>query len=374
MSAVKPPQYNADVCATVKELRRSVEERWLQGRPPLRPILSLAASVYAGLLALRSWLYRHRLLAQRRLPATVVGIGNLTLGGTGKTVVAAYLAEWLRDRGCRIGIVSRGYGRRGHGLLVVSEGDGPLVTVEEAGDEPYLLARALRGVPIVVGANRYQAGHVAVERFGCRYLLLDDAFQNLGLVKDVDLLLVNARDPWGNGALFPAGVLREPLAALGRADWILLSRAEAGEADGLIAGIRRYNRDAPIVRITYRPSGLGVWGSSEVLPAAWIRGKRCLAFAGIADPTSFESVARASGAALVAFHALRDHHAYTRRDLETLERRARGLGAEALLTTEKDAVRLPAAHRPGLPVWFLRIRMEILDGQEAWASLLRRLN
>ena len=373
MSPAKACQYNAHVPRIVNELRRGVPGCWLEGRLPLWPILRFAAFGYGGVLAVRSWLYRNGWLSRRRLPTTVVSVGNLTLGGTGKTVVVADLAQRLRDRGFRVGIVSRGYRRRGSGTQIVSEGRGPLVTVDESGDESYLLAQNLPGVPIVVGADRYEAGRLALERFQCQYLLLDDAFQNLAVVKDLDILLINARDPWGAGALFPAGVLREPLPALGRADWIILTRAEGGEANGLTATIRRYNPRAPILRATYEPSELLIWGEPAPVPVERLVGRPCLAFAGIADPASFQTVAQASGATLLAFHSFPDHHPYSAEDLETLEARARTLGAEALLTTEKDAVRLPARQRLRTPLWILRIRLEIQEGETAWADLLRRL-
>lgn len=357
----------------LNELRRGFEERWLQGTLPLRPILHVAALGYGWILSVRSWLYRHGWFTQRRLPARVVGVGNLTLGGTGKTVLVASLAQWLRDRGFRVGIISRGYRGRGSGIRVVSEGRGALLAVEEAGDEPYLLAQTLPGVPVVVGPDRYEAGRLAMERFQCQYLLLDDAFQNLTLAKDLEILLMNARDPWGTGKLFPAGVLREPLSALGRADWIVLTRAEPGEAKSLTGAIRRYNSRAPIIVAAYAPSELIVWGDPDPLPVEHMVGRRCLGFVGIADPSSFETVVRAGGATLLELHSFRDHHPYSQKDLERLETRARALGAAALLTTEKDAVRLPPRHRFELPLWVLRIRLEILEGEGDWADLLRHL-
>jgi len=373
LSLEKARQYNASVPGIVNELRQGLEERWLQGTLPLRPFLRVAAVGYGRILSVRSWLYSRGWLQRRRLPATVIGVGNLTLGGTGKTVVVAHLARWLTDRGFRVGIVSRGYRRRGGGIRIVSEGRGPLLHVDESGDEPFLLAQTLPGVPVVVGTDRYEAGRLVVERFQCQYLLLDDAFQNLAVAKDLEILLVNARDPWGTGGLFPAGVLREPLPALGRADWIILTRAEAGEAVGLKALIRHYNPRAPILRATYEPSELLVWGEPESLPVGRVIGKRCLGFAGIADPASFEMVAQASGAILLGFQWFRDHHPYTTEDLERLAARARALGAEALVTTEKDAVRLPSRYGLRMPVWVLRIRLEILEGETAWADLFRRL-
>ncbi len=357
----------------VGELRREVENRWLQGSLPFRPLLRVASSGYGRLLAARSWLYRHGWVAARRLPAKVIGVGNLTLGGTGKTVVVAHLAGWLRDRGLRVGIVSRGYGRRASGVRVVSDGSGPLLDVDEAGDEPYLLARALPGVAVVVGADRYQAGRLAIERFRSHYLLLDDAFQNLAVVKDVEILLINARDPWGSGELFPAGVLREPLPALARADWIILTRADGAEPSGLSAAIRGYNDRAPILRASYAPGEVSVRGEPGALPPEHLRGKRCLGFAGIADPASFEGLARASGAVLLDFRPFRDHHPYTQRDLASLEAQARALGADALLTTEKDAVRLPAEAPLNVPLWVLRIRLQILQEEPGWADLFRCL-
>src|SRR5205823_10945352 len=193
--------------------------------------LWLASQCYRGLvhghLASYTWGVRRR----RKLPCVVVSIGNLTLGGTGKTPLTMWVARWYQQQGWRVAVLSRGYGARPPTRLrVVSSGDGPLIDWQAAGDEPYLLACCLPGVPVLICQDRYRTGRYAYEQFGAHVLILDDGFQHYTLQRDLDIVLIDASNPFGSGSLFPCGILREPLRALRRADAMVLTRMEmAGE-------------------------------------------------------------------------------------------------------------------------------------------------
>jgi tetraacyldisaccharide 4'-kinase len=355
--------------------RARLAAAWREGLPaPWDWLLAAAAWGYRSGLALRGAAYRSGLRRTRRLPSPVVAVGNLTVGGTGKTPLVEHLARALQARGRRVVILSRGYRRQGSGAVeLVSDGVRVLLDARAAGDEPYLLARRLTGVPVVVGRDRYRTGQWALARFGPAVLLLDDGFQQMRLAKDVEIVCVAARAPWGRRGLLPRGSLREPPAALGRAHLLVVtgSGAPAGSA-AVLAELRRYAPDAPIAHAAYEAEGVVDTRSGQGVDIAQLRARPPLAFAGIAAPESFAATLDALGVRPRAFVAFPDHHAYRPADLAALERRAAAVGAEVLLTTEKDATRLPA---PGtVPVWALRVRLRLEDRDgEWWRALDARL-
>jgi tetraacyldisaccharide 4'-kinase len=317
----------------------------------------------------------------------VVSVGNLTLGGTGKTPTVEMVARWLVGDGRRVAIVSRGYGRRpGEAVELVSDGGTPRLSAERAGDEPLLLARRLPGVGVVVGADRLEAGRRAITQLRPDVVLLDDGFQQRRLVKDVEIVCLDARAPWGPGGLFPRGTLREPPAALARAHLVVLNGwAGARDPDGLLAEVCRHAGPVPCLGADYVVDGLEDLESGVVRQESALRGRRVMAFAGIAAPERVVDTLAARGALVQGLVAFPDHHAYAPADLEAVERQARAVGAELLVTTEKDAVRLrppgstgagtgPAPTRvrwPGLPVWALRVRLEPVAGGDEWRAALR---
>jgi tetraacyldisaccharide 4'-kinase len=302
----------------------------------------------------------------------VVAVGNLTVGGTGKTPMVEWLARALAARGRRVVVLSRGYGRRaGPPVSVVSDEARVLASVDEAGDEPILLARRLPGVPVVVGADRRRAGEAALARFGPDVLLLDDGFQQQRLHVDLAVLCLDARAPWGHRGLLPRGSLREPPRAIARAHLLVLTHAAGVTCRAAVeAEVRRHAGSAPIAHATYEPEG-GVdarTGAAVELPA--LRGRPVLAFAGIAAPERFATTLRGLGINVRELAAFPDHHAYRPADIATLESRAHAAGATALVTTEKDAVRLPRAGT--LPVWAVPVRLRLEDPPGAWWALLER--
>ena len=332
---------------------------------------------------LRLWLYRHRILHDQPLGCLVVVVGNLTVGGTGKTPIVEKLARALRDRGRKVAILSRGYKSKAppfwkkwwYGLShtqeppprIVSDGERVLLDSEESGDEPYMLARNLPGVVVLVDKNRVKAGTFAIKRFGCDTLVLDDGLQYLPLKGRLNLLLVDKTNPFGNGRLLPRGILREPVKHLRRASYVFLTKSDGHRDAELEATIARNNPAADLIECAHRPQylqsvGAGPDTAEGRQPLAWLKGRRVFAFSGIATPESFEKFLRELGALVMGRERFLDHYRYTAEDLAGLQDQARQAGADCLLTTEKDAVRLPAAAEGSLPLYYLRLEIEIIRG------------
>jgi tetraacyldisaccharide 4'-kinase len=332
--------------------------------------LSAATAGYRGLLAAREELYRWGVLQSRRLPCPVISIGNLTLGGTGKTPAVELAVRTLQESGVPPAVVSRGYARRSVGVRVVADRTGLRARPEEAGDEPFLLARRLPGVPVVVGENRYEAGRRCLESFDVRALVLDDAFQHRTLEKDLEIVLVAGVSPWGNGHLFPRGPLREPLSALERAHLVTVTNAGTDGVAAVAETVRRYNPRVPIVAAEYVP--VECFEVADPRPLAGrhapeaLKGRRLLAFAGIARPEGFKRTLERLGVALTGLVEFPDHYWYRDEDLARVARQADSSGAEGLITTEKDYVRLSAGALGTLPIWVLTVRLAITEGRARW--------
>jgi len=329
--------------------------------------------VWGILLCPLSFIYRWGVLFRRklydlgiytsvRLPAKVISVGNITVGGTGKTPLVETLARILKDEGCRVGILSRGYGRSGRGTLVVSDGKEIRTVPRETGDEPMLLARNLPGIPIVVGQNRIQAGQLAIQSFGCNILILDDGFQHLCIRRDIDLVVIDASNPFGNGRLIPAGPLREQISSLKRADAICFTRVdEEGNMSSKEERIRKHSH-VPILASTHHPTG---WISTEngrMFPLDGLKRKTVLAFAGIGNPESFRKTLKTLNVEPVAFLKYRDHYWYTEKDLIHICDTAKREGAEAIVTTEKDGIRLPEPLKCSIPLYSLKIKLLFKGG------------
>jgi tetraacyldisaccharide 4'-kinase len=332
-----------------------------------RVVLSALAGGYRGLLGAREWLYGHHVLRSRRLDCPVISIGNLTVGGTGKTPAVELAAQTLTRLGRRVAIVSRGYRRHSNGIQIVADTAALRLDPADAGDEPFLLARRLPGVAVVVGANRYEAARLAVERFGATAVVLDDGFQHRTLAKDVEIVMIRARNPWGNGQLLPHGPLREPLSALSRASLVVAAGAERAEdLDEIHQAVGRHAPGVPVIAARYVP--VECWEASQLRPEspARLAGRRLVAFAGLASPEGFSRTLETLGVDVARFEAFVDHHWYSHGDLAALDARAEALDAEGLVTTEKDWVRLRDVPRPRRPIHVVSVRLELLDGVEGW--------
>jgi len=323
----------------------------------------LLGSLFAGAASLRVAAYRHGLLARARLAGPVVSVGNLSVGGSGKTPVVQRVAEILRDAGEPVSILSRGYGGRFCGqALVVSDGQKVLAGAAEAGDEPVMLARALPGVVVAVGRHRDAVGRAVEARFGRRVHLLDDGFQHLRLERDLDLVCLDVKDL--EDRPLPAGRLRERPSAIDRADIVLLTRLEAA-SEGELRALEERLGPARTFRVSRRVSGWRSLGDASTVPPA-----RAFLLAAIARPERFERDVVASGATIVGRSFFRDHHRFDRDELDDVSGRALAAGADAIVTTAKDAVRLETAGALSLPVLVLHVGAEIRDEARLRARLL----
>jgi tetraacyldisaccharide 4'-kinase len=298
-------------------------------------------------------------------------VGNLSVGGTGKTPLVILMAETLLAGGHRPCILTRGYRRRrGKRLIVLEPGPGRRADPREVGDEPALLARALPDVPVIVCRDRFRAGIIAEQRFQPTVHLLDDGFQHLALYRDLDVVLLDVTRPPSDYALLPAGRLREPFSALQRAHWVILTRTELGDASGLQAQVQALNPRARIFRCHTWLARLVDARNGLSEPRDNLLRKKAAAFCGIGTPAAFFADLRAWGFQVVAETIFPDHHAYSRRDLEKLFALARTAGAQALLTTQKDLMNLPPDWNAPMPLFACCIRPEIEEKMEFERALL----
>lgn len=338
----------------------------------VRRWLVWAAIPYGLVARLRVLLYHWGWFEQRRLPVPVLSVGNITIGGTGKTPVVIVLVEWLLAQGKRVAILSRGYRRTSTAqYLLVSDGERLLVGPNEAGDEPFMMAQRCPKAMVAVGANRYELGDWLLNRFPLDCLVLDDGFQHLGLYRDVNLLLVDATDPEGLGAMVPAGRLREPLRAASRATAIVITRAdvpaEVTEVCRKLKATLGFMSDP--IQAVFRPEGLVSVTTGVSEPLSWSKGKTALLCSGVGHAGSFRSLIERIGIKIVEEVIHPDHHAYTSQDVERLKARAAELQAELVVTTEKDACKLAALLEPTDSWWAVRLTTNVIAGEDR----LRRL-
>ena len=345
--------------------------------------------LFSGITRLRRLLYRHRILRAQHLGCLVVVVGNLTVGGTGKTPVVEKLARTLHAKGRKVAILSRGYKSRKEPVLkkwlrllthqpadpprVVSDGTTIFHDAEVAGDEPYMLARNLPGVVVVTDKDRVKAGQYAIRRYGVDTLILDDGFQYYQLKDHLQLLLVDKTNPFGNGHLLPRGILREPINQMRRASYVFLTKSENPPSADLLATLEKHRPEREWIECSHRPQYLqSVFGELTV-PLEAIRGKRVGALSGIAVPESFEKFLMELGAEQVVPFRFLDHHWFTDRELGEVRRRIEANGLELLVTTEKDAVRIHPDFDPGLPFYFLRVEIKLLSGAGNFEEAVRRI-
>src|SRR2546421_8082411 len=358
----------------VSQIHERVAGAWQRGLGPTAArVLDVAAGGYHGLLDARDWLYARGVLKCRALGVPVVSVGNLTVGGTGKTPAVELAVRTLIELGHRPAVVSRGYGRRGHGIQIVAAAASIRLDADEGGDEPFLLARRLPGVPVVVGGNRYEAGRHAVARFGVSALVLDDGFQHRTLAKDLEIVMARARAPWGSGRLLPGGPLREPLAALARAHLIVVTGARGPDDVGEVAAdARRYAPGVPVLAARHVTTECWEAGAMRYLGPEALRGLKLVAFAGLGSPGGLRRTLEDTGAVETGFARFADHHRYTRAEVGALEQRAVAASAVGLVTTEKDWARLRRLPPPGVPLYVLAVRLALLSGDVAWRAAFAR--
>jgi tetraacyldisaccharide 4'-kinase len=338
------------------------------GLAPLWP----AEALFRGAVWLRGVAYRRRWLRVDAAPAPVISVGNVAVGGAGKTPVTLAIATRLAARGRRVAILSRGYGAVRTDPRVVADGERVLLPAEEGGDEPVLLARRLPGVRVLCGPRRAELAALATGRLGANALLLDDGFQHRALARDLDVVVLDAANPFGNGHLLPVGPNREPRRALDRAGLVWLSRVDQAAPELLerlrVLAFRSTGRGP--VESRHAPLDLldGSLGRSRGLAAA--RGKRVLLLSGLARPGAFRRTVEGLGAEVVGERRHPDHHRFTGADLDAARSAADAARAELIVTTEKDAVRLPAAFAAEPRLAVVRIEAELLAGDAALQAVL----
>ena len=308
-----------------------------------------------------------------KLKAKVISVGNITLGGTGKTPLVIYLAHKFKEKRVKVAVLTRGYKRRKKELIELAGDDQNRIHWTEAGDEPYLIASRLADVPVVVSKNRSISGAYAERKHQPDLLLLDDGFQHWRLSRDLDIVVIDSMNPFGNLKLFPAGILREPLSSLKRADIFLLNNADqVPNKQDLIGVLRSYNQDAPIIESTYKINSterlFSRSANSGGLPSqvqeGELRGEKVLAFSGIGNPVSFEKSLEFLEVEVLKHHKFPDHFFYQEADILNLQKDAQKLGADFLITTEKDSVRIPMMNKLQIPIYVLRIDLVIIKGEE----------
>jgi len=345
--------------------------------------------LFSGIVQCRYYLYEHRILRNKPLGCLVVVVGNLTVGGTGKTPVVEKFARILNERGRKVAILSRGYKSKKEPLpkklwrklthgeeappKIVSNGEEVLLDSEVAGDEPYMLARNLPGVVVLCDKNRVKAGSYAIRKFGCDTLILDDGLQYLPLKGKLNLLLVDKTNPFGNQHLLPRGILREPVKHLNRASYIFLTKSDGEEDEALLELIRENNPKAEIIECAHKPQFLKSVDSDEELSLDALKDAHIAAFSGIASPESFEKMLRDFGAEIRYNQRFLDHHRFTRNEIERLYQKVGGLDLDMIVTTEKDAVRLFEDIKPPIPIYYLRLEIDILSGGEDFEDAAARI-
>ena len=356
----------------------------------LRMVLSASSRLYAVVVATRLSLYRNRIFRERNLGCLVVSIGNLTVGGTGKTPVVEKFARALQDGGRNVAILSRGYksvktplwkrliGKlRGKNEInpprVVSDGKALLLDSKTAGDEPYMLAANLKDVVVVVDKDRVKGGRHAIEKFDADTLLLDDGMQYLKLRHRLDIVLVDRYAPFGTEKLLPRGTLREPPKNLKRASYIFITKCNGDANTALITRIRQYNLTAEIIECEHRPQYLQHIETRETLPLSELKGKKISTISGIAVPESFEFGVKKFGAEILLTKRYTDHHRYNEQEILSFINESVEAGVDMIVTTEKDSVRFPRLQRMDAPIYFLRVEIGILSGEESFSECVNRI-
>ncbi len=373
------------------------ERRPTRREAAVQGVLFCMAQAFAGAVKLRRVLYNARILRDATLGVQVIAVGNLTVGGTGKTPVVEKFARALQDAGRKVAILSRGYRSRPKPFVerlrdklllrddttpprIVSDGQSLLLDSLSSGDEPYMLASNLRDVVVLVDKDRVKAGRYAVEKFGCDTLLLDDGFQYWRLRgRRTDVVLVDSQQPFGNGFMLPRGTLREPPSHLRRANVVFLTKvdrsspASSGAMDQLRARVAQLNPSAEIIECVHHPLYFENVFSEERHGLGFIRGRKVASLSGIAQPESFEAKLVDLGAEIVLARRFADHHRFDQLEILEAINRAKKRGATCLVTTQKDAVRFPKIDRRDLPIFFMRVEIQVTAGAKGFEECVSRI-
>ncbi|MBM4147998.1 MAG: tetraacyldisaccharide 4'-kinase [Lentisphaerae bacterium] len=352
--------------------------------------LKAMSRLYRSVVLMRLYLYRVGIFRHDNLGCQVISIGNLTVGGTGKTPVVEIFARELQRQGRKVAILSRGYKKVEPGLLrrllglvtlesmrrpprLVSDGNQLMLDSAMSGDEPYMLASNLPKVAVLVDKDRVKSGRYAIGKLGCDTLILDDGFQYLALKHWVEVVLVDKTDPFGNEHVLPRGILREPVSNIARANYIFITKSDGRTAGPLRQRLREMNPMAEIIECRHTARYLQNIYTAERRELGFLAGRRVFVVSGIADPRGFErEVGRRCGQ-VIEKRRFADHHRFSQQEILNIVNDAASSGADAIITTEKDAVRFPKLERCDVPVFFLRVDIEILSGSEDFRHCIGRI-
>lgn len=353
-------------------------------------LLQAISYIFYIIVKIRTFCYRNYIFRSESLGCLVVVVGNLTVGGTGKTPIVEKFAKSLLAQGRTVAILSRGYKSKSepfyralwHKLLykkptkpkIVSNGRQVLLNSEEAGDEAYMLACNLPGVVVAVDKDRIKSASYVIKHFGVDAIILDDGFQYLPLKSHLNLMLIDQTNPFGNGHLLPRGILREPISHMNRASYLFITKSNGNPPETLLRDIKIHAPLTEIITCTHAPQHLtSVFEKIPQLPIEWLQGQNVAVFSGIAAPESFEEQLKSKGAHLVYTERFLDHHRFEQEELYSFYCKAAISGASAIITTQKDAVRLPDTLVPPLPMYYLKLEINILDGGDDFQDAVARI-
>lgn len=332
----------------------------------VRALLYIPAVLYRLILKCREFLYRRGILKKTKVPVPVISIGNITMGGTGKTPTVEFVARYLSEKGKKVAILSRGYA-------------GVQSSESFVNDEYLVLSENLPNIPNLLGKNRVKNVATAIGEYGAECLILDDGFQHWRLERDLDIVVIDALNPFGFERLIPQGTLREPLRNLRRAHIFVISHCDQcpqNSIDLIKQRLKQINDNAPIVETAHYPSLIESLYDHTILETSWLNGKIVYAFCGLGNPNSFKLTLEGLGARVSKFECFPDHHFYKQEELDVIIREAESLGAEAIITTQKDGVKIKRLNTAPLnekPLLVLKIALRILKGKAALEEVMIRI-
>ena len=332
----------------------------------VKSTLSAFTLPYLAVLNTRNTLYKKGIVRSSRLPVKVISIGNITTGGTGKTPLVEFSVKYLSGSGRKVAVLSRGYG----GDNSSQEGD------EIVNDECLTLIENLRDVPVLAGRDRVKSGEKAINDFGVDCVVLDDGFQHLRLKRDLDVVVIDALNPFGGENLIPRGSLREPLQNLERADLFIISHCDQGNQQtirSIYKKLDQINHSAPICESIHSPVHFDNIADGSILELEWLKGKRVYALSAIGNPESFSNTLKGLGADLIKHRVFQDHHVYTEEEIEDVISAAQLLGADAITVTQKDIVKIRKMNIKNANILSLRIEIEITRGVDLYKAAIDRV-